>query len=154
MADRTIKKLKQDAFAATASIVFVRYLLIIHYFVSLDNATAKALLNLTNQNTSDKAIDYILNSFRFTGIMYILAYLAGFITFWNRHTYVWWFMFAVYVSNSLFTLINLSITIQAIKAAHGAYLTLPILIVIIGSVALAIYMLVVVSIKRKSTFNR
>ncbi|EUO25296.1 hypothetical protein P110_02082, partial [Staphylococcus aureus M1051] len=68
-------------------------------------------------------------------------------------TYVWWFMFAVYVSNSLFTLINLSITIQAIKAAHGAYLTLPILIVIIGSVALAIYMLVV-SIKRKSTFNR
>ncbi len=84
--------------------------------------------------------------------MYILAYLAGFITFWNRHTYVWWFMFAVYVSNSLFTLINLSITIQAIKAAHGA-----------SNIAnfnryyrfgsLAIYMLVV-SIKRKSTFNR
>ena len=48
-------------------------------------------------------------------------------------------MFAVYVSNSLFTLINLSITIQAIKAAHGAYLTLPILIVIIGSVACDLY---------------
>lgn len=152
MADRTNKEIKTGRFIATASIVF-SILLIIHYFVSLDNATAKALLNLTNQNTSDKAIDYILNSFRFTGIMYILAYLAGFITFWNRHTYVWWFMYAVYVSNSLFTLINLSITIQAIKAAHGAYLTLPILIVIIGSVALAIYMLVV-SIKRKSTFNR
>lgn len=151
MADRTNKEIKTGRFIATASIVF-SILLIIHYFVSLDNATAKALLNLTNQNTSDKAIDYILNSFRFTGIMYILAYLAGFITF-GIDILMWWFMFAVYVSNSLFTLINLSITIQAIKAAHGAYLTLPILIVIIGSVALAIYMLVV-SIKRKSTFNR
>lgn len=80
MADRTNKEIKTGRFIATASIVF-SILLIIHYFVSLDNATAKALLNLTNQNTSDKAIDYILNSFRFTGIMYILAYLAGFITF-------------------------------------------------------------------------
>ena len=72
MADRTNKEIKTGRFIATASIVF-SILLIIHYFVSLDNAIAKALLNLTNQNTSDKAIDYILNSFRFTGIMYILA---------------------------------------------------------------------------------
>ncbi len=63
MADRTNKEIKTGRFIATASIAF-SILLIIHYFVSLDNATAKALLNLTNQNTSDKAIDYILNSFQ------------------------------------------------------------------------------------------
>ncbi|AMO16385.1 hypothetical protein FORC12_0007 [Staphylococcus aureus] len=44
MADRTNKEIKTGRFIATASIVF-SILLIIHYFVSLDNATAKALLN-------------------------------------------------------------------------------------------------------------
>ncbi len=91
-------------------------LLIIHYFVFVEyHRQSIIFINEFTKHFIYKAIDYILNSFRFTGIMYILAYLAGFITFWNRHTYAWWFMFAVYVSNSLFTLINLSITIQAIK---------------------------------------
>ena len=40
-----------------------------------------SITQFNEQDTSDEAIDYILNSFRFTGIMYILAYLAGFITF-------------------------------------------------------------------------
>ena len=47
--------------------------------------------------------------------MYILAYLAGVIALWNRHKYLWWFMFAVYVSNVLFTLVNVTMVINAIK---------------------------------------
>ena len=46
--------------------------------------------------------------------MYILAYLAGVIALWNRHKYLWWFMFAVYVSNVLFTLVNLTMVLNAI----------------------------------------
>ena len=152
MMDKTSKEMKTGRFIAIASVVFA-ILLIIHYFVSLDTASAKSLLELSKQNDSTRAADYILNNFRFTGIMYILAYLAGIITIWNRHTYVWWFMFAVYLSNSLFTLINFSMTIKAIQHAHNTLLTFPIIIVVIGSLALAIYMLVV-SVKRKSTFNR
>ncbi|MEJ7351189.1 hypothetical protein WL553_13380, partial [Staphylococcus epidermidis] len=72
---------------------------------------------------------------------------------WNRHPYLWWFMFAVYVSNALFTLVNLYMFVQAILDVKNVIAILPILIVVIGSIVLAIYMLVV-SIARKSTFNR
>lgn len=62
-------------------------------------------------------------------------------------------MFAVYVSNALFTLVNLYMFVQAILDVKNVIAILPILIVVIGSIVLAIYMLVV-SIARKSTFNR
>lgn len=62
-------------------------------------------------------------------------------------------MFAVYVSNALFTLVNLYMFVQAILDVKNVVAVLPILIVVIGSIILAIYMLVV-SIARKSTFNR
>ena len=128
-------------------------LLIIHHFVVLDETTAKSLLSLAGQKTSNNAVHNILNSDRYTGVMYILAYLAGVVALWNRHPYLWWFMFAVYVSNALFTLVNLYMFVQAILDVKNVIAVLPILIVVIGSIILAIYMLVV-SIARKSTFNR
>ena len=127
--------------------------MIIHHFVVLDETTAKSLLSLAGQKTSNNAVHNILNSDRYTGVMYILAYLAGVVAFWNRHPYLWWFMFAVYVSNALFTLVNLYLFIQGILDVKNVIAIFPILIVVIGSLILAAYMLVV-SIKRKSTFNR
>ena len=62
-------------------------------------------------------------------------------------------MFAVYISNAFFTLVNLYMVVQAILDVKSMIAILPILIVVIGSLILAAYMLVV-SIKRKSTFNR
>lgn len=128
-------------------------LLIIHNFIALDTLTAKTLLSQAGQKASDSAVANILNSFRYTGIMYILAYLAGVIALWNRHKYLWWFMFAVYVSNVLFTLVNVTMVINAIITAKSVLFIIPIIIVIVGSTVLALYMLVI-SIIRKSTFNR
>ena len=48
-------------------------LLIIHNFIALDTLTAKTLLSQAGQKASDSAVANILNSFRYTGIMYILA---------------------------------------------------------------------------------
>ena len=128
-------------------------LLIIHNFIALDTQTAKTLLSQAGQKASDSAVDNILNSFRYTGVMYILAYLAGVIALWNRHKYLWWFMFAVYVSNVLFTLVNIAMVTNAIISAKSPLFVVPVFIVIIGSALLAIYMLVI-SLMRKSTFNR
>lgn len=128
-------------------------LLIIHNFIALDTQTAKTLLSQAGQKASDSAVDNILNSFRYTGVMYILAYLAGVIALWNRHKYLWWFMFAVYVSNVLFTLVNIAMVTNAIISAKSPLFVVPVFIVIIGSALLAIYMLVT-SLMRKSTFNR
>ncbi|MCE5090489.1 hypothetical protein BUY43_03365 [Staphylococcus devriesei] len=128
-------------------------LLIIHNFIALDTQTAKTLLSQAGQKASGSAVDNILNSFRYTGVMYILAYLAGVIALWNRHKYLWWFMFAVYVSNVLFTLVNIAMVTNAIISAKSPLFVVPVFIVIIGSALLAIYMLVV-SMMRKSTFNR
>ena len=88
-------------------------LLILHHFIVLDESTAKSILSLAGQNIRYSSKN-ILNSDRYTGIMYILAYLAGTVAFWNRHPYLWWFMFAVYISNALFTLVNLYLFIQGI----------------------------------------
>ncbi|MGW9856493.1 hypothetical protein ACUXIR_000938 [Staphylococcus hominis] len=135
-----------------SSLIFC-VLLIIHNFIALDAQTAQTLLTQAHQKATNSAVDNILNSFRYTGIMYILAYLAGVIALWNRHKYLWWFMFAVYVSNVLFTLVNLTMVLNAIIEAKSVIFILPILIVVIGSAILAIYMLII-SIVRKSTFNR
>ncbi|GGG89123.1 hypothetical protein E2558_00940 [Staphylococcus pragensis] len=135
-----------------SSLIF-SILLIIHNFVALDTQTAKELLTQAGQKVNDSTVANILNSFRYTGIMYSLAYLAGVIALWNRHKYLWWFMFAVYVSNVLFTLVNLAMVINAIIAVKSLLFIAPIVIVIIGSIVLAIYMLVI-SFVRKSTFNR
>lgn len=150
--DSNVREKRSGRLIAMSSLLFC-ILLIIHHFVVLDVTTAKSLLSLAGQKTSDTAVNNILNSDRYTGVMYILAYLAGVVALWNRHPYLWWFMFAVYVSNALFTLVNLYMFVQAILDVKNVVAVLPILIVVIGSIILAIYMLVV-SIARKSTFNR
>ncbi|HBO2457400.1 hypothetical protein [Staphylococcus capitis] len=152
MTDSNVREKRSGRLIAMSSLLFC-ILLIIHHFVVLDVTTAKSLLSLAGQKTSDNAVHNILNSDRYTGVMYILAYLAGVVALWNRHPYLWWFMFAVYVSNALFTLVNLYMFVQAILDVKNVVAVLPILIVVIGSIILAIYMLVV-SIARKSTFNR
>lgn len=150
--DSNVREKRSGRLIAMSSLLFC-ILLIIHHFVVLDVTTAKSLLSLAGQKTSDNAVHNILNSDRYTGVMYILAYLAGVVALWNRHPYLWWFMLAVYVSNALFTLVNLYMFVQAILDVKNVVAVLPILIVVIGSIILAIYMLVV-SIARKSTFNR
>ena len=55
--------------------------------------------------------------------------------------------------SSLYTAVNAGVIIQSINHVKSGFMTLPLWITIIGSLALAIYMLII-SIKRKSTFNR
>lgn len=152
MKDSNAKETRTGRLIAISSLVFC-ILLIIHHFIVIDESTAKSILSLAGQKTSDTAIHNILNSDRYTGVMYILAYLAGVVAFWNRHPYLWWFMFAVYVSNALFTLVNLYLFIQGILDVKNVIAIFPILIVVIGSIIIVIYMLIA-SILRKSTFNR
>ena len=99
------------------------------------------MLSLAGQKTSD-TVHNILNSDRYTGVSVHSCLLSSVVALWNRHPYLWWFMFAVYVSNALFTLVNLYV-VQAILDVKNVIAILPILIVVIGSIVLAIYMLVV-----------
>lgn len=112
MTDSNAKEIRTGRLIAISSLVFC-ILLILHHFIVLDESTAKSILSLAGQNIRYSSKN-ILNSDRYTGIMYILAYLAGTVAFWNRHPYLWWFMFAVYISNALFTLVNLYLFIQGI----------------------------------------
>ena len=112
MTDSNAKEIRTGRLIAISSLVFC-ILLIIHHFIVLDESTAKSILSLAGQKHQIQQKN-ILNSDRYTGIMYILAYLAGTVAFWNRHPYLWWFMFAVYISNALFTLVNLYLFIQGI----------------------------------------
>lgn len=133
--------------------LIIAILYAIHLFVILDDSVVKQMLANSGQQPSENAIGTIRNSFQFTGVMYILANLAGVIAIWNRHTYLWWFMFATYTSHVLYNLVNISALFKAIIDAKSAVNILPLSIVMVASTLLAIYMLIV-SIKRKSTFNR
>ena len=75
MTDSNAKEIRTGRLIAISSLVFC-ILLIIHHFIVLDESTAKSILSLAGQKTSDTAVKNILNSDRYTGIMYILAYLA------------------------------------------------------------------------------
>ncbi|MEJ7506308.1 hypothetical protein WL523_12450, partial [Staphylococcus warneri] len=89
MTDSNVREKRSGRLIAMSSLLFC-ILLIIHHFVVLDVTTAKSLLSLAGQKTSDTAVHNILNSDRYTGVMYILAYLAGVVALWNRHPYLWW----------------------------------------------------------------
>jgi hypothetical protein len=144
--------IKTGHFIAYSSL-FLAILLAIHLFVILDDHVVKQLLVSNGQKPTANAIGTIRNSFQFTGTMYVFAYLAGIVAIWNRHTYLWWFMFATFTSNVLYNLVNISALFKAIIDAKSTVNILPLSIVMVASTLLAIYMLVV-SIKRKSTFNR
>ncbi len=81
MTDSNAKEIRTGRLIAISSLVFC-ILLIIHHFIVLDESTAKSILSLAGQKTSDTAVKNILNSDRYTGIKYILAYLAGTVAFW------------------------------------------------------------------------
>ena len=143
---------KTAHFIAYSSLILA-ILYAIHNFIILDDSVVRQMLTNSGQKATDNAIGTIRNSFQYTGVMYVLAYLAGIIAIWNRHTYLWWFMFAAFTTNVLYNLINISVVVQAINDAKSMFSTLPLIIVLMASTLIAIYMLVV-SIKRKSTFNR
>ena len=135
------------------SSLIIAILYAIHLFVILDDSVVKQMLLNSGQKPSDNAIGTIKNSFQFTGVMYILANLAGIISIWNRHTYLWWFMFAVFISQILYNVVNIGPVYGAILDVKAGINLIPLTVVLIMSFVLAIYMLAV-SIKRKSTFNR
>lgn len=135
------------------SSLILAILYVIHLFVILDQNVVSQMLYNSGQHPTKNAIGTIINSFRFTGVMYVLAYLAGLVALWNRHPYLWWFLFAAYVSHVLYNLVNIGAIYRSILDVKSWINTLPLTIVLVVSVILAIYMLVM-SIKRKSTFNR
>ena len=148
----SLKEIKTGKLIAYSSVILA-ILYAIHLFVVLDESVVKQMWLDQGHKPGDNGIGTILNSFRFTGVMYVLAYLAGVVAIWYRHPYLWWFMFAVYISNILYTLVNIGAVYHAINETKSWIATVPLTIVMIVSLVLAIYMLVV-SIKRKSTFNR
>ncbi|PTE90948.1 hypothetical protein BUY89_12110 [Staphylococcus equorum] len=135
------------------SSLIIAILYAIHLFVVLDDSVIKQLLLNSEQKPSENAVGTIKNSFQFTGVMYIFANLAGIIAIWNRHTYLWWFMFAVFISQILYNVVNIGPVYGAILDVKAGINLIPLTVVLIMSFVLAIYMLTV-SIKRKSTFNR
>ena len=135
------------------SSLIIAILYAIHLFIVLDGSVIKQLLLNSEQKPSENAVGTIKNSFQFTGIMYILANLVGIIAIWNRHTHLWWFMFAVFMSQILYNVVNIGPVYGAILDVKAGINLLPLTVVLIMSFVLAIYMLTV-SIKRKSTFNR
>lgn len=135
------------------SSLIIAILYAIHLFVVLDDSVIKQLLLNSEQKPSENAVGTIKNSFQFTGVMYIFANLAGIIAIWNRHTYLWWFMFAVFISQILYNVVNIGPVYGAILDVKAGINLIPLTVVLIMSFVLAIYMLGV-SIKRKSTFNR
>ncbi|ANQ63665.1 hypothetical protein [Staphylococcus equorum] len=135
------------------SSLIIAILYAIHLFVVLDDSVIKQLLLNSEQKPSENAVGTIKNSFQFTGVMYIFANLAGIIAIWNRHTYLWWFMFAVFISQILYNVVNIGPVYGAILDVKVGINLIPLTVVLIMSFVLAIYMLAV-SIKRKSTFNR
>ena len=146
------KETKTAHLIAYSSLI-IAILYAIHLFVVLDDSVIKQLLLNSEQKPSENAVGTIKNSFQFTGVMYRVANLAGIIAIWNRHTYLWWFMFAVFISQILYNVVNIGPVYGAILDVKAGINLIPLTVVLIMSFVLAIYMLAV-SIKRKSTFNR
>lgn len=146
------KEIKTAHLIAYSSLI-IAILYAIHLFLVLDDSVIKQLLSNSGQKTSESAVGTIKNSFQFTGIMYNLANLAGIFAIWNRHSYLWWFMFAVFASQILYNIINISAVYRAILDVKTSLNLLPLTLVLVMSFVLGVYMLIV-SIVRKSTFNR
>ncbi|MBO1920019.1 hypothetical protein J4710_09405 [Staphylococcus xylosus] len=144
------KEIKTAHLIAYSSLI-IAILYAIHLFLVLDDSVIKQLLSNSGQK-HQKAVGTIKNSFQFTGIMYILANLAGIFAIWNRHSYLWWFMFAVFASQILYNIINIAVY-RAILDVKTSLNLLPLTLVLVISFVLGVYMLIV-SIVRKSTFNR
>lgn len=150
--EKKLRAKKSGRFIAYSSVTLA-IIYAIYLFVSLDNSVVADILTSHHSDATKNAVGNFINSYRLTGIMYLIAYMCGLIAIWNQHTYLWWFLFAVYISQAFYTAVNAGVIIQSINHVKSGFMTLPLWITIIGSLALAVYMLVI-SIKRKSTFNR
>jgi len=146
------REIKIAHLIAYSSVIIV-ILSAIHLFLVLDDSVIKQMLMNSGQQASENAVGTIKSSFQFTGIMYLLANLAGVLAIWNRHTYLWWFMFAVFASQILYNLINIGAVFNAVLDVKSGINLVPLTVVLVMSFILAVYMLIV-SLKRKSTFNR
>ncbi|PTH59648.1 hypothetical protein [Staphylococcus agnetis] len=127
--------------------------LVIHQVVIVDGQVISYMLEHSGNQISQNAINAINNSLRYTGILYILAYSAGVVAIKYQHPYLWWFMVVVFISQLFNALLNPPILYTAIFNVKGFFALIPYIIVCIGSLILAVFM-IIVSIKRKSTFNR
>lgn len=150
--NKVMRAKKSGRFIAYASL-FLAMMYGTYIFVVLDKSVITDLLTSHQIDATKNAVGNFLNSYRLTGIMYLLAYLCGLIAIWNQHPYLWWFLFAVYISQTFFTAVNADPILQSIVHVKSFYMTLPLWITLAGSLILALYMLII-SIKRKSTFNR
>src|SRR5699024_1131453 len=140
------KEVRTGHLIAYSSLI-IASLYAIHIFLILDDSVVKQVLINSKEKTSENAIGVIRYRFKFTGVMYVIANLTGVIAIWNRHTYLWWFMFAVFASQILYNLVNINAVFEAILDVKSMVNILPLTIVLIMSFVLAVYMLVV-SIKR------
>lgn len=127
--------------------------LVIHQVIIVNGHVISYMLEHSGNQTTKNAINAINNSLRYTGILYILAYSAGVVAIKYQHPYLWWFMVAVFISQLFNALLNPPILYAAILNVKGFFALIPFIVVSIGSLILAIFM-ITVSIKRKSTFNR
>ncbi|UXR72065.1 hypothetical protein [Staphylococcus sp. IVB6240] len=127
--------------------------LTIHQVVIVDGQVIGHMLEQSGNNVSKNAINTISNSLRYTGILYILAYSAGVVAIKFQHPYLWWFMVAVFVSQVFNALLNPPILYSTIFHVKGFFALVPYGIVVLGSIAVAAFM-ITTSVKRKTTFNR
>ncbi|BAS46722.1 hypothetical protein SSCHL_1942 [Staphylococcus schleiferi] len=127
--------------------------LVIHQVVIVDGQVITYMLEHSGNKATENSINAINNSLRYIGILYVLAYAAGVVALKNQHPYLWWFMLAVFISQLFNALLNPPILYAAIFHVKGFFALVPYLVVNLGSLVLAI-MMITVSVKRKSTFNR
>lgn len=127
--------------------------LVIHQVMVVDGQVVTYMLEHSGNQATKNSINAINNSLRYIGILYILAYAAGVVALKNQHPYLWWFMVAVFVSQLFNALLNPPILYVAIYHVKGFFGLVPYAVVFIGSLVLVIVM-ITMSVKRKSTFNR
>ncbi|EOG6878796.1 hypothetical protein ACLH3S_001772 [Staphylococcus pseudintermedius] len=127
--------------------------LVIHQVMIVDGQVVTYMLEHSGNKATENSINAINNSLRYIGILYILANAAGVVALKNQHPYLWWFMLAVFISQIFNALLNPPILYTAIFHVKGFFGLIPYALVIVGSLVLAV-MMIRVSVKRKSTFNR
>lgn len=127
--------------------------LVVHQVLIVDSDVISYMLTESGNDATKNAINGINNSIRYTGILYIIAYATGVLAMKFQHPYLWWFLVAIFVSQVFNALLYPPILYVAIYNVKGFFALVPYFVVVVGSLLLAIWM-IVVSIKRKSTFNR
>ncbi|ARJ51307.1 hypothetical protein [Staphylococcus lutrae] len=127
--------------------------LVIHQVMVVDGQVVAYMLEHSGNKATENSINAINNSLRYIGILYILAYAAGVVALKNQHPYLWWFMLAVFISQLFNALLNPPVLYSAIYHVKGFFGLVPYGVVFIGSLVLVV-MMITMSVKRKSTFNR